>query len=417
MNKEVLDSFTDINEYNKVELKYDLFDLEFLFPKKDIKEINIDNLIISTNTLYQELQDSHHTSIEDNIFNQRKVNLDTYRKRIEEKCNILQEIIFSFSLKSLTNDYHIVKLIDSVPFYINLNLFSLVKIIIQLAIKLVNENKISIWTNEGKIKFYMSLFLTLAIIYNKLVLNMIKNLKYFEILSILFNQCQYILLTELSVINIEDLMLVISYFKYVFFQTDKKTYYHPKIEKEDVFLFTITVNIILVSIISNRGFSNIIKLQILRRFLFNDLDPVKYYFDNYNTEYFLYEQLHKTFYFYEIEICSNRLSRDYIKEVNNTGGASSKLNIFKTINSYLKFDLAQEYEEDTSIDICDLISRTIQKLFHHFIECSITNYKEILLHLKQVEMVSNRKLLYLNNIIYKGEKNRYGRIKKTTRLF
>lgn len=119
MNSKVIETPRKKIKTKYVILIYNDYELKLSFPKEEIQSITFaEDLIVSTDTIYDELLGNQHAEIEDDIIHIQDNELMN-KEKIISRLSLLQRITDSFSLEQFSIEHNFFHLIESVQlFYI-----------------------------------------------------------------------------------------------------------------------------------------------------------------------------------------------------------------------------------------------------------------------------------------------------------
>lgn len=370
MNPQITPTPRGIKNKKQLILLYNDYEYTLFFPKENINSITVnDDLSISTDTLYKELLNNEQAEIENEVIHiQNNKIID--KEEIKIRLEILQRIIDSFSIDSFSIESKIQSLVESIPFFLSLNLISLVRIILKQLKKYIKEKKLFSACDEVKVKIYLNINYSAAIIQEELSFKKCYNNKAFQYLNsliIIFNEYISILISILTDISNEELEL--------FINTIKKEYLVVEdinnednnntsfiLLNRDFSLFINIVKIVIITIINNKNLSNSAKLEILREIVIDNNRIIKINTHNNTNEYSLLELSHEMLTFFDKKIYSSILTRAYITNIANNKNDFE--NLIKVIK--LLLDLNKNNKVEVSLDSNQLYKKIslFPKLFY-----------------------------------------------------
>lgn len=312
-------SSNNFNNKNKfVRLSYNRIEFKLTFHNEDNKYINIsDGLSISNDIIYKELTRNRLDELDKkNHYFKDDIHLD--RDKITSQLLLLQRIIDSHSIESLKDDI-ITKMVDYVPFFLTLNLISLVDLILNLIRNLITENKLFIYSNEDKEKIYIGITHTIALIQKELISIKCSNNDFLQLINSLmklYNKSINIIFSILISINKTELELFISNIKKEYLKiddaNDKENNFASFISNDmDYYLLINLLKIIIITLINNREISFNDKLDILKDLVINDNKVIRINTCNNSNQFSFLDISHEMFTFFDKSIYSSVLTQAY----------------------------------------------------------------------------------------------------------
>lgn len=356
---------------NKIlNLQYNLVKFKLCFPEHDYPFIILDDSNkISTDIIHQELLVNHRNRNVNENNNLICIEDDKIvdSEKITFHFDLIQKILNSFSIESLFRNFKLTNLVDSIQFFISLNLLSLTSIILLVLKRYISINNFFKLIDEDKAKMYLSIIKIMGIVQEEFRDKKCSNnqvLQLFSDLMRIYNECIQIILLLFFNINRNDLEFFIIAFKKYYFKKELENLVGMNfkaryiVEQNDIFLIINMIKLFVISLLNNTVINNIEKIDLLKELIFYNNRIIIVVSAQNSNPYSLLQVSHDMFYFYSKNININVLSKAYNKHVTS----NNDLDIFEKIKSDLK---NKNNQIDKYYDMNVLISKlsNFSKLF------------------------------------------------------
>lgn len=386
-------------------MKYNEDSMVLEFPTQNLNYIRISDCCeISTNSIYEELLNNQKAEIENEAIKVKdKVLTDS--DKIKSKLKLLQEILNLFS-QEFFSKLDLLPLLDYIEFFFNLNLISLVSLILKQLKEYLVKDKLIQASNENKSIIYLSITHTIGIIQNEVVSKRCydnESLLIINKLMGIFNDSINILFSILIVIKRKELEL--------FIRNIKTKYLYPnninigindilyKIIYNNYFLVINIIKILIISLINNKEISNKDKIDVLRDLISENKRTIKICTHDNNDNCSFIKLSHEMFSFFDLKIYSSFLTKTYNQILLLEKDCFEKF--FKILEYVVDLNSKETNEDGLFLDLNSLVSKLLphKKLFNFYCEFNDNNKNEYINKQKDLEELNK-----LNNNIAKLEK-------------
>lgn len=357
-----------INDKEILVLEYNIYKFAITFPavsQQTKTDLIKDNLYPST--IHRELLSLKKVIDKNNYFFSIKDDELIDKKEITMKMEMLQHIIDSSSPINI-NKFNFVDLVDSVRFFHNLNLFSVITHIYKLMKQFIDNDKMKKSSNETKSSLYICILELMAVIQAALNKRRCDNLKSFkEVAHIIdiYEECKktfIIILIDMEKPDLENIIKVI-YERYLISEDineENSNFITYITTKNNFYLLRIIIKKIIICIINNKNLQDKEKLEILKTLaVYNDNGKLIKIKNSSENSLLLVDLCHETLNFYNNHIASTNITQLYLSIANvndNKNNFSSLLKMIKVNLELINDENKNNNNNKNYTDITSLIN-------------------------------------------------------------